>query len=252
MIYEGARGLQAVLFPVDEMDVYAETQPGSTEKVPRKKARDADTRRVLAVVNRSYNVVLERDALRLAEKCCIEAFPNTAPVNWRVFSVEAPKSGGHCHIDLAHDGEIPAYDRTFARSAQDRYEPFVRVTNSYNGTRRFAIHFGLVRFKCTNGMVMWDESVRLSFAHDEPDIEREIDEAKFRLVVQRYRGRQTAQTVSQSRDAAFVLLCCPFCAFANPKACRKIGRPTGSGWRDASTSQSRNTSGNSEKTARPC
>ncbi len=192
MIYEdGERGLQAVLFPVDEVDVYAETEPGVKEKIRRKKALvNADTRRVLSVVNRTYNVVLNRDALRLAEKCCIAAFPNTAPANWRVFSVEAPKTGGHCHIDLAHDGEIPAYDWTFARSAQDRYDPFVRVTNSYNGTRRFAIHFGLVRFKCTNGMVIWDESVRLSFTHDEREIERrierEIDEAKFRAVTDRY------------------------------------------------------------------
>ena len=142
------------------------------------------------------NVVLNSDALRLAERCCIAAFPNTAPANWYVFTVEAPKSGGHCHIDLAHDGEVPAYDWTFERSAQDRYDPFVRVTNSYNGTRRFAIHFGLVRFKCTNGMVIWDESVRLSFTHDEREIERrieqEIDEAKFRAVVQRYR-RQADQ-----------------------------------------------------------
>lgn len=192
MIYEGEHGLQAVLFPIDEVDVYAETRPGLTEKIPRKKALvNADTRRVLAVVNHSYNVILNRDALRLAEKCCIAAFPNTAPANWHVFSVEAPKSGGHCHIDLAHNGEVPAYDWTFARSAQDRYDPFIRVTNSYNGTRRFSIHFGLVRFKCTNGMVIWDESVRLSFKHDEPEIERrieqEINEAKFRVVVQRYR-----------------------------------------------------------------
>ena len=192
MIYEdGERGLQAVLFPVNEVDVYAETQPGLREKIPRKKALvNADTRRVLAVVSRTYNVVLNRDALRLAEKCCIAAFPNTAPANWRVFSVEAPKSGGHCHIDLTHDGQIPAYDWSFARSGQDRYDPFVRVANSYNGMRRFAIHFGLVRFKCTNGMVIWDESIRLSFTHDEPEIERrierEIDEAKFRAVTDRY------------------------------------------------------------------
>ncbi len=195
MIYDdGEHGLQAVLFPVDEVDVYAETEPGLREKIPRKKALvNGDTRRVLSVVSRAYNVVLNRDALRLAEKCCIAAFPNTAPVNWRVFSVEAPKSGGHCHIDLAHDGRIPAYDWSFARTDQDHYDPFVRVTNSYNGTRRFAIHFGLVRFKCTNGMVIWDDSIRLSFTHDEPEIERrierEIDEAKFRAVIDRY-GRQ--------------------------------------------------------------
>lgn len=192
MIYEnGERGLQAVLFPLDEVDVYAETEPGLTERIPGKKGLvNVDTRRVLAVVSRTYNVVLNRDALRLAEKCCIAAFPNTAPANWRVVSVEAPKSGGHCHIDLGHHGEIPTYDWGFARSGQDRFDPFVRVTNSYNGTRRLAIHFGLIRFKCTNGLAIWDESIKLSFTHDEPEIERrlerEIDEAKFRVATERY------------------------------------------------------------------
>lgn len=195
MIYEdGVHGLQAILFPVDEVDVYAETEPGRTEKIPRKKTLvNADTRRVLAVVNRTYNVVLNRDALRLAKKCCIAAFPNTAPANWHVSSVEAPKSGGHCHIDLAHKGESPLYDWTFSRAAQDRYDPFVRVTNSYNGTRRFSIHFGMMRFKCTNGMVFWDTSVKLSFTHDEPEIERQIerviDEAKFRAAIDRHRSQ---------------------------------------------------------------
>ena len=193
MLYEdGERGLQAVLFPVDEVDVYAETQPGLREKIPGRKALvNADTRRVLKVVSRNYHVVLNRDALRLAEKCCIAAFPNTAPANWSVFSVEAPKTGGHCHIDLTHAGPIPAYDWSFARSGQDRYDPFVRVTNSYNGTRGFAIHFRLVRFKCTNGLVIWDESIKLSLTHDQPEIERrierEIDEAKFRVLTDRYR-----------------------------------------------------------------
>ena len=202
MIYENSEhGLQSVLFPVEEVNVYAETEPGRMEKIVRKKALiNADTRDVLAVVSKAYQVVLNRDALRLAEKCCIAAFPNTAPANWRVFSVEAPKSGGHCRIDLTHNGEIPAYDWTFSRSAQERYDPFVRVTNSYNGTRRFAIHFGLVRFKCTNGIVIWDASVELSFTHDqrgiEQRIEQEIDEAKFRAVVDRY-GSQADRVRAQ-------------------------------------------------------
>lgn len=212
-IHRAVHGLQAVLFPVDEVDVYAETEPGLREKIPRKKALiNSDTRHVLAVVSKAYHVVLNRDALRLAEKCCIAAFPNTAPANWHVFSVEAPKSGGHCRIDLTHKGEIPAYDWTFARSAQDRYDPFVRVTNSYNGTRRFALHFGLVRFKCTNGIVIWDASVNLSFTHDQRDIERrieqEIDEAKFRVAIDRYRSqadRLRAQHIPQSSIRPIVL-----------------------------------------------
>ena len=186
------QGLQAVLFPVQEVDVYAETEPGRPEKIPHKKALiNTHTRRVLSVVSNAYRLVLNQDALRLAETCCIAAFPNTAPINWRVFSVEAPRTGGRCRIDLVHKGEIPAYDWSFSKVAQDRHDPFVRVTNSYHGTRRLAIHFGLVRFRCTNGIVVWDSSIRLSFTHDETDIERrierEIDEAKFKNIIENFR-----------------------------------------------------------------
>ena len=193
MIYENAeQGLQEILFPVQEVDVYAETEPGRRDKIPSKKALvNVDTRRVLSVVSDTYHLVLNKDALRLAERCCIAAFPNTAPANWRVFSVEAPRTGGHCRIDLTHKGVVPAYDWSFSKTAQDRHEPFIRVTNSYNGTRRLAIHFGLVRCKCTNGMVVWDSSAKLSFKHDETDIkrriEREIDEAKFRNIIEEFR-----------------------------------------------------------------
>ena len=209
MIYHNVeQGMQAVLFPVQEVDVYAETEPGWQEKIPRKKALiNADTRKVLSVVSAGYHVVLNQDALRLAETCCIAAFPNTAPVNWRVFSVEAPRTGGHCRIDLTHRGEIPAYDWSFSKAAQDRHEPFVRVTNSYNGTRRFAIHFGLVRFKCTNGIVVWDSSVKLSFTHDERDIERrieqEIDEAKFRNIIDEYRGQSALLHATEIPQSCF-------------------------------------------------
>ena len=192
MIYDnGEQGLEAVLFPVDEVDVYAETEPSRKEKVPQKKALvNTDTRKVLKIVGKQYQVLHNRDALRLAERCCIMAFPNTAPANWGVFRVEAPKTGGHCRIDLSHKGKIPTYDWSFSRSAQDRYEPFVRVTNSYNGKYRFTLNFGLVRFKCTNGIVVWDSSATISFAHDDPDIERrierKIDEAKYRKSIEDY------------------------------------------------------------------
>ena len=55
-------------------------------------------------------------------------------------------------IDLEHRGEIPTYDWSFFESEQDEYRPFIRVTNSYNRTCLFGIHFGLVRWACKNGV----------------------------------------------------------------------------------------------------
>ena len=139
-----------------------------------------------------YQLLRNSTALRLAETCCIAAFPNTAPAKWKVFSVEAPKTGGHCRIDLKYEGKIDGYDWSFSNNEQDEFEPFIRVTNSYNRTRVFDICFGLVRWACKNGMVDWNSSITIKVAHDEMEMERSIEakinEAKFRKVIEDFRG----------------------------------------------------------------
>ena len=194
MIYDNVEdGLHSVMFPVREVKVYAETEPGKRDHIPGKKALiNDDTCRVLSVVSDRYQVLHNCTALELARKCCIAAFPNTAPANWRVFSVEAPLTGGHCRIDLKHEGEIGGYDWSFSNNDQDKFGPFIRVSNSYNRTSLFGIRFGLVRWVCTNGMVDWRSSIAIKVAHDvnemERSIEAKINQAKFRRVFEDLRG----------------------------------------------------------------
>ena len=191
MIYNAEKGLAAIMFPVGEVDVFAETEPGRRDRIAGKKAIvNIDTRAVLSVVGRQYGLLENRRALQLAKKCCIAAFPNTAPVGWYEDDIEAPLSGGHCRIDLRYDGDVLAYDWSFSEAAQDRYHPFLRVTNSYNASRVFSIHFGFTRIRCMNSVIA-DESVRVSLAHTkdiERQIEKEINEAKFQRVVSRFEG----------------------------------------------------------------
>lgn len=194
MIYDNVEdGLHSVMFPVRAVKVYAETEPGKRDQIPGKKALiNDDTCKVLSVVSDRYQVLHNRTALDLARKCCISAFPNTALANWVVFSVEAPSTGGHCRIDLKYEGEIGGYDWSFSNNAQDTFGPFIRVSNSYNRTSVFGIHFGLVRWACTNGVVDWHSSITIRVAHDvkemERSIEAKINEAKFRKVFNDFRG----------------------------------------------------------------
>ena len=189
MIYNAEQGLAAIMFPVEEVDVFAETEPDRRDRIAAKKAIvNTDTRAVLAVVGRQYGLLENRKALDLAMKCCIAAFPNTAPVGWYVDEIEAPLSGGHCRIDLRYKGDLVAYDWSFSEAVQDHFHPFLRVTNSYNTSRVFSIHFGFTRIQCMNSVIA-DESVRVSFAHTkdiERQIEREINEAKFQKVASRF------------------------------------------------------------------
>ena len=189
MIYNAEEGLAAIMFPVEQVDVFAETEPGRRDRVADKKAIvNTDTRTVLSVVGRRYGLLENRRALELARKCCIAAFPNTAPVGWYVDDIEAPISGGHCRVDLRYDGDVVAYDWSFSETVQDHYHPFLRVTNSYNASRVFSIHFGFTRIRCMNSVIA-EESVRVSLAHTrdiESRIEKEISEAKFQRAASRF------------------------------------------------------------------
>lgn len=189
MIYTAEKGLAAIMYPVQEVDVFAETEPGRRDRIAGKKAIiNTDTRAVVSVVGRQYGLLENRRALELARRCCIAAFPNTAPAGWYVDGVEAPATGGHCRIDLRYDGEVPGYDWAFSEIVQDRFHPFLRVTNSYNTSRVFSIHFGFTRIRCMNSVIA-DESLRVSLAHTgdiEKRIEEAITEAKFERVVRRF------------------------------------------------------------------
>ena len=65
MIYHSPQqGQDAVMFPVSEVDVFAETEPGRFERIDGKKAIvNTDSRRVLSVVSNQYRILHNRKAL---------------------------------------------------------------------------------------------------------------------------------------------------------------------------------------------
>ena len=194
MIYdEDKEGLDSIMFPIREAKVYVETGTGTGryKLIPNKKAIiNSNTNRVLSVVSENYQVLHNYTALELARKCCKAAFPKTDPDDWEVFGIEAPRTRAHCRIDLRHDGKIPDNDWSFGKDKHDRFRPFVRVCNSYNRTFAFSMRFGLIRWACTNGLVDWHSSITIKVAHDvkkmERSIEKKIDEAKFKKVVEEF------------------------------------------------------------------
>ena len=194
MIYNNfEEGLDSIMFPIREANVYVDTGTGTGRYrlIPNKKAIiNSNTNKVLSVVSENYQVLHNYTALELARKCCEVAFPNTTPAKWEVFSVEAPLTHAHCRIDLQHNGEIPGYEWSFGKDKKDRFKPFIRVCNSYNRTFAFSIRFGLIRGACTNGLVDWHSSITIKVAHDvkkmERSIEKKIDEAKFKKVVDEF------------------------------------------------------------------
>ena len=64
MIYGREEGLHAVMFPVQTVGVFAETEPGRRDPIPGKRAVvNTDSRRVLSVVSDQYRLLSNRTAL---------------------------------------------------------------------------------------------------------------------------------------------------------------------------------------------
>ncbi len=169
--------LDDVLFPVEEHPVFVGMKTKSGERrlsIPDKKALvNRDSGRVLGVVSRGYRLVSNREALDMAHECCRTIFPETKPGEWEVRAIDAPRTGGHCFIDLAHNSTKLDFTFVPAEDRPDAFGPFIRVTNSYNGLRALAFDIGFFRKVCKNGLIVPDSVIRFKFTH----VQREIGAA---------------------------------------------------------------------------
>ncbi len=171
--------LNDVLFPVKAHPVFVSIKGPSGERrvaVPDKKAIvNCKTDRVLGIVSRDYRLVTNREALNWAHECCRTVFPETQPSEWKVKAADAPGTGGHCFIDLAHNSTALDFKDLPARDRPEVYGPFIRVTNSYNRVRALAFDIGFYRKVCTNGLILPDSIIQFKFTHLRRDIGETIE-----------------------------------------------------------------------------
>ena len=106
----------------------------------------------------------------MAFECCRTVFPETKPSEWEVRATDAPGTGGHCFIDLAHNSTNLDFTFVPARDRPDAFGPFIRVTNSYNGQRALAFDIGFYRKVCRNGMILPESVIRFKFTHARTEI----------------------------------------------------------------------------------
>ena len=166
--------LDDVLFPVEEHPVFVSLSNNGGERrlaVPGKKAIvNGDTHRVLGIVSRSYRLVTNREALKMAHQCCRTVFPETEAGEWEANATDAPATAGCCHIDLVHNSTALDFSVVPAAERPDVFGPFIRVTNSYNGLRALGFDIGFHRKICKNGMIVPDTIIRFKFTHLRRDI----------------------------------------------------------------------------------
>ena len=180
MTYVAEDRLDAVMFPVREVAVFAETGPDQFARAGRNKALvNGWSGDVVSIVGERYQVLHNRTALELAVRGCAATFPETDPSAWKVTWVHAPMTGGYCVLDLSYRSTVSplVHGWEFAPGLIERYEPFFQVVNGYNGRTAFSLRFGVMRLVCENGLI-GRESVKLaSVAHDRMDMVASIETA---------------------------------------------------------------------------
>jgi len=179
-----------ILFPVEEHPVFVNLRMKSGERhlpVPYKKAIvNTKTNRVLGVVSRGYRLVTNTEALDWAYLCCSQVFSETKPDEWEVKASDAPRSGGHCFIDLMHHSASLDFSLVQAENRPEVFGPFIRVTNSYNGLRALSFDIGYYRKVCTNGLILPQSIIRFKFNHMHREIGEqirfEIDDKRLKIL----------------------------------------------------------------------
>jgi hypothetical protein len=155
-------------FPIEEAPVFTTvTRNGKAldVRVPHKKALiAADSGDIVGIVGAGYKVFTNQQAVTLCHKFCLEAFPDTTPAEWTFVEGHGPGTRSWAAMDIhhrAHAMNLWGNDG----GASEIFTPFVRITNSYNGSRALRIDVGFLREHCSNGVIFEQEAATLTVPH---------------------------------------------------------------------------------------
>ena len=120
---------------------------------------DTQRKHTFAVVGPNYRLVTNEEAIELGRQCFRKVFSQATDEGMEVFNIVMPKTRSFCHIDYINS------NGGFEPWQNDRWVPYLRVTNSYNRTKPLTFDLGFCRWICTNGMIFGGKSIRFRFLH---------------------------------------------------------------------------------------
>lgn len=160
-LYLSPRGRkQRSLFLPDNDEVVYHRIPGYKAVV------DVQTNRVFAAVSSDYKLVSNQEAIEIGKECFKVVFDTVSVNAMKLFNIVMPKTRSFCHIDFIHEGI------SFNVGSNDKWVPFLRITNSYNRMRLLRFDIGFCRWICTNGIISGDISIRFKYQHTRGEISK--------------------------------------------------------------------------------
>lgn len=154
-----ARDPEEAFFPVEIRPLIMQTRGGQQQLKRHYAVVDVEQESAFAVVTEDYELVTNRAAYVMAAEVMKKVFKTTDINDMACLNITLPKTRSFCHIDLIHK------TANFSPWEKDTWTAFLRISNSYNRTRRLRFELGFCRWICLNGMIFGSKSIEFSYAH---------------------------------------------------------------------------------------
>ena len=118
-----------------------------------------DEKTVFTVVTNNYELISNESAISIANAVYRNVFKSISTADLEIFNLIYPRTKSFCHIDIIHKQyKVNVWE-------QEIYVPFIRITNSYNRTKKLTFELGFSRKLCDNGVIFEKETITFSYTH---------------------------------------------------------------------------------------
>lgn len=193
----GNSRLNEVLFDVERLPLFVEIESTDFKNQTRDMFRiisekikisangyqaivNKQTKLVLGVVSDKYRLITNTEALKLGKEIYGKVFGISLD-DLKVLKVITSQRKTFCHIDLVHP------NATFNVFKNDKWLPFIRVTNSYNKTFALSYELGFVRNFCVNGFIFDKKTIVVKVSHN-----KGIENIKYDLDLKHFDKAKTS------------------------------------------------------------
>lgn len=146
-------------FPLEMRSVYTKLDDGIQLRIPGKKVLLNSVNKLpISIVSPEYEIITNQEAYEYGIICMKTLFNICKENEIELFNIIAPEKLSFCHIDLT--GKKLSHN-----ILDEKYIPFLRITNSYNSMYKLSFKIGFCRYICKNGMIFDEESIKFSFCH---------------------------------------------------------------------------------------
>lgn len=175
--------LQDLSFQLLKRPVYTFLENGKKILIHGKIAlMNSETGLPISIVSKGYEIITNSEALNYGKTCMKTLFNIKDDSDIELFNIFAPERLSFCHIDLTSG-------KNSFQVFNDKYLPFIRITNSYNTSFKLSFKIGVCRFICKNGMIFGEDAIWFKYNHvkgAKRDINFEVKKDEFQRLIDNF------------------------------------------------------------------